>query len=191
MRKPSKKQFISIICFVFLTGLLFTPLKFHLNVYISKLIALTPFAIPSVIAAEEQSILESYQWQLVDKNGNLFHLEEKQGKVILINFWATWCAPCIAELPSLQSLYNAYGDKITFLLVTNDNANRVNAFMKKKGYTLPVYYAVTQVSKALKFTSIPTTFLIDKSGRIVIKKASVANWHAKEMITVLHKLLEQ
>lgn len=190
MIKPSIKQLINIVYIVFLVLFLFSPLKFHLNVFIHKFIALTPFATPSIIEKKEQVALESYQWQLIDKEAKLFNFEKEKGNVICINFWATWCPPCVAEMPSLQKLYDNYGNKVTFLFIANDDPKRVNAFIQKKGYTFPIYYnTYNKIPAALEHTSIPTTFLIDKSGKIVIKKATVANWYTKQIIAILDKLI--
>ena len=106
----------------------------------------------------------------------LLILKKKRGKVICINFWATWCAPFVAEMPSLQSLYDSYGDKVTFLFIANDEVETVDTFMQKRGYTLPIYYVDNEVPTALEHSSIPTTYWIDKSGRIVIKKGYILKY---------------
>lgn len=191
MIKPSKKQLTNIAFIVFLVLFLFTPLKFHLSVYMNKFIALTPFANPSAIEKKEQVSLESYQWKLIDKDGNSFDFENEKGNVVLINFWATWCPPCVAEMPSLQKLYDSYGDKITFLFVASDEVEKVNTFMLKKGYTFPIHYAYNEAPAALEHSSIPTTYLIDKSGKIVIKKSMVADWNSEEMTSIVDKLLAE
>jgi len=189
MIKPSKKQLANIAFIVFLVLFLFTPLKFHLSVYMNKFIALTPFANPSAIEKEEQVSLESYQWKLIDKDGNYLDFENEKGKVVLVNFWATWCPPCVAEMPSLQKLYDSYGDKITFLFVASDEIERVNTFMMKNGYTFPIHYAYNEAPAALEHSTIPTTYLIDKSGKIVIKKSIIADWNSAKTRVLLDDLL--
>jgi len=191
MTKLSKRQLNNIAFIVFLLLFIFTPLKFHLSVYMNKLMALTPFATPSAIEKNEQVSLESYQWKLIDKNHTIIDFENEKGNVVFINFWATWCPPCVAEMPSLQELYDAYDGKVTFLFVASDEVERVNAFMLKKGYTFPIHYAHNKAPAALEHSSIPTTYLIDKSGRIVLKKAMVADWSSEEMTAILDELLTE
>src|SRR5690606_22627815 len=70
---------------------------------------------PSIESKETSTRLTDYNWHLRDGNDVAFNLQETKGNVVLINFWATWCPPCIAEMPSLQKLYNDYGDKVAFL----------------------------------------------------------------------------
>lgn len=191
MIKLSKKQFTNIAFIVFLVLFLFTPLKFHLSVYMNKFITLTPFAAPSTIENKKQISLESYQWKLIDKDGNSFDFENEKGNVVLINFWATWCPPCVAEMPSLQKLYDSYGDKITFLFVASDEVLKVNTFMLKKGYTFPIHYASNGAPAALEHSTIPTTYLINKSGKIVIEKSMVADWNSEEMTSIVDKLIAE
>lgn len=190
MIKLSKRQYSNIFSIAFILLFLFTPLRFHLGVYMNKLIVLTPFTTPSTLEDNEQVILESYDWKLLDDSGIQYDFEDERGKVVFINFWATWCPPCVAELPSLQKLYDVYGDKITFLFIASDEVENVNAFMDKKGFTFPVRYKKSEYPDGLEHTSIPTTYIIDKLGKIVLEKSAVADWNSKEVHGILEELLE-
>jgi len=191
MIKPSRKQLTNIVFIVFLLLFLFTPLKFHLSVYVNKLIALTPFATPSTIDAEEQVSLKNYEWKLVDENGNNYDFKKEKGKVVFVNFWATWCPPCVAEMPDLQKLYDDYSDKVTFLFIANDEVDRVNAFLKKNEYTFAIHYEYGKTPIVLEHSSIPTTYLINRSGKIVMKKAMVADWNSEKMRAILNELIAE
>ena len=191
MIKPSKKQLTNIVFIVFLLLFLFTPLKFLLSVYVNKLIALTPFATPSTIDAEEQVSLKNYEWKLVDENGNNYDFKREKGKVVFVNFWATWCPPCVAEMPDLQKLYDDYRDKVTFLFIANDQVDRVNAFLKKNEYTFATHYEYDKTPTFLEHSSIPTTYLINRSGKIVMKKAMVADWNSEKMRAILNELIAE
>src|SRR5690606_14890870 len=79
----------------------------------------------------------NYYLDLVDANGNAIQLENLKGKVVFINFWATWCPPCIAEMPSIQKLYSEFesDEEVVFLLVEmDDKPQKAIQFMEKKGY---------------------------------------------------------
>ncbi|MEP4781473.1 MAG: TlpA disulfide reductase family protein [Algibacter sp.] len=144
---------------------------------------------PSVVAKENQNKLNSYNWKLRDYNGSIFNFETVKGKVVLINFWATWCPPCIAEMPSMQSLYNDYSDKIEFVFVSNESSQTIREFLDKKKYTFNVYSPVNSAPESFDVSSIPRTFLIDKKGNIVIDKIGASNWDSDKVRVTIDNLL--
>ncbi len=102
MGANKKKSWISNIIFIGLIALvLFTPVGSKLKYWASKLMA--SFT-PSVQKVEKRERLTDYHWQLIDNNGQSFNLSQAQGKVIFLNTWATWCPPCIAEMPQTPKL---------------------------------------------------------------------------------------
>lgn len=173
--KSSKKKTIQNIIFIIFLGLLlFSPLGTFIKVQINRLIVFSP----KTIQVQDQKMLSSYQWQLLDANGKQVSLKNYRGKVIFINFWATWCPPCIAEMPSLQKLYNDYQDKIVFLFVTSDSFEKSKAFLKKEELDLPIYQAITKPPLEMESSTIPATYVIDKQGNIIVAKIGTANWNS-------------
>lgn len=132
-----------------------------------------------------------YNWKYQSFTGEMHHFSENKDKVVLLNFWATWCPPCVAEMPSLQELYDAYGDKVEFVLITGDDNNLVAPFMNKRDYSLPVYNAVDLVPDILKSKNIPVTYLISKKGEIILHKTGAAKWHSDKVKALLDKLLAE
>ncbi len=130
-------------------------------------------------------------WQLKQVDGTTLTLKELEGKVIFINLWATWCPPCIAEMPQLQKLYDDYNGKVEFLFISNENIPTIRAFIDKKGFTLPAYVPINQYPSDFEATSIPTTFVIDKNGALVISKSGVAQWNSKRIRGILDALINQ
>lgn len=96
----------------------------------------------------------------------------------------------MAELPSIEALYQDYGETINFVLVTRETPEVVNRFLQKKGYTLPVYFPLSQLPETLQSNSIPTNFLIDGKGNILIKETGAANWNSKKVREVLDELIQ-
>ncbi len=146
---------------------------------------------PKVNSVKPKLNNEVYAWQLKDMYGKHLTYSQFANKVVFINLWATWCPPCIAELPDLQKLYNDYGDKVEFLFVSNENIKVISEFLQKKKYTLPAYTPISEYPVDFETRSIPTSFVINKDGEIVISKKGVAKWNSKRIRGVLDVLLEQ
>lgn len=130
---------------------------------------------------------------LNDINGKKTTLSEFRGKVVLLNFWATWCGPCRAEMPSLNNLYNEFKDKgFVVLAVSVDTSEKpVRSFIKDLKLSFPV---LMDKNKAVSFDEygvfgLPTTFLIDKSGIITEKIMGEMRWDSPRMKEKISRLL--
>ena len=173
--KKIKKSTVQNIVFILLIALLlFSPLGTFVKVQLNRFIAFSP----KTIAVSDQKMLSTYQWQLKDATGNTVSLEAYKGKIVFINFWATWCPPCIAEMPSIQKLYTDYQDQIVFLFVTTDSFEKANAFMIKENLTLPVYQSLTNPPVEMDSSTIPATYIIDKQGNVITSKIGTADWNS-------------
>jgi len=146
---------------------------------------------PGMLPAEKQVRLTDadYSWELTDQRGNPVEVMSLKGKVIFLNFWATWCPPCVAELPEIQKLYEKHGESVTFLLVTDQEPDVVEAFLEKHGYDLPVSYATSAIPPAFHRRSIPTTYVISRDRRIVVRKTGAMNWDSRGTDRLLAELL--
>ncbi len=175
------KKAVSNIAFVILIGLLLYP---PTKAYFIRLISFAP----SIENTEDQQQLTSYNWYLKGLNTDDVDFNKQENKVVFVSFWATWCPPCIAEMPSMQKLYDDYKDKATFLFVTNEDWAKVQKFYIDKGYNLPTYNQKTQSPELFYSKTVPTTFIVDKKGKIVIKKTGAANWNSDKVRKLLDKL---
>lgn len=178
-----KKNWLNILVLLFIALLFLPQTGMPIRVYFNRLVAFSP----SEVEKSERIILNDYNWALNTLDEELVNLTQSEGKVVLINKWATWCPPCVAELPSLQELHTAYGDQVDFYLVTAEKEEIVNRFLKKKGYNFPVYIQSEKSPELLFSRSIPQTFVLSKNGEIVIDKGGVANWNSEK----IHKLLDE
>ncbi len=178
-----KKRWGDILWGVFILLLLIPQTGKPLRVFISRTLAFSP----TVQSVDERQVLENYQWKLRSLDGEIVDFESFKGKKILVNFWATWCPPCIAEMPSFQALYNDYQDNAVFLFVSNEKHPDLTKFITKYGYNLPIYQAITENPKALESNSLPTTFLTDENGHILIKKVGAANWNSEKVRILLEQ----
>lgn len=186
--KLKKGQVSNLVFLVVIVVILFTPVGTAVKVWVNRFIAFSP----GIIDADDRKLLTDYNWRLEDAvTGDIENLEQMKGEVVLVNLWATWCPPCIAEMPSMQALYDSYGDKVNFLFVTSDKKASVENFMSEHKYTFPVYYERSSIPAELFSRSIPATYLIDKEGRIVIDKTGAADWNSQQVRDQLDFLLKQ
>ena len=126
-----------------------------------------------------------------DAKGEMVTLASLKGKVVFINFWATWCPPCIAELPSINTLYQKLGThkNIVFLMADADgNPERSSLFLQKKHYDLPVYAATTTVPAEIAAGTIPTTVVLNKKGEMVYHHEGVADYTNDKFAAYLQQL---
>ncbi|MGB5204248.1 TlpA family protein disulfide reductase [Eudoraea sp.] len=184
--KLKRTQLINIAIILLLALYFFTPIGFHAKVYLNRLISHNPVPVEE----RAQQFLEDYDFKLVNSKGNVVNLLDYKGEVIFINFWATWCPPCVAEMPGLQLLYNAYREKVTFLFIARDKKEKVSNFITKKNYNLPVYFESGFTPKTLYSAALPTTFIIDKKGNIVVAETGSADWNSESVHILLDGLLK-
>ena len=132
---------------------------------------------------------------LADVNGKKVALSEYKGKVILINFWATFCAPCKAEMPSLNNLFLAFKNDgfIVLAISTDDSEKPVQSFMKEKAIAFPVLMDKDQEVYFDQYgvLGLPTSFLIDREGIITDKIRGEREWDTPEMKEKIGTLLSK
>ncbi len=188
------KKHKSNIIFVAFVLLMFLFPKNPVRIFLTDLAGKARTAVESFeLDKEDRKQLSSQdlQWQLLDMNGQRFTLEKLGGQPVLINVWATWCPPCVAELPSLQKLYRDYGDKVHFVFLAEDDPGKVRAFLKKRNLNIPVYFSATQKPFLLQSGSIPTTFVLDKNKTLRIKKTGAMDWNANKIRKLLDKYISE
>jgi len=144
---------------------------------------------PSITDLENRNQLSNYDWQLLDNSGNQFDFNKTKGNVIFVNLWATWCPPCIAEMPSMQKIYDDYGNKVVFLFVSNEDINITTSFLERKELSIPLFSPLSSNPIEISSKSIPATYIIDKNGFIVVEKTGAANWNSDSIRELLDSLL--
>lgn len=115
--------------------------------------------------------------KLLDAEGKIVSLSDMKGKVIFMNMWATWCPPCIAEMPSIDKLHEEMGDEVAFVLVSIDqDFETAKAFDKRKGYDLPIYAPASNLPKMYQSNAIPSTYVIDAQGNLALTHRGMADY---------------
>ena len=124
-----------------------------------------------------------------DLAGALVPFPTYSGRVLVLNFWATWCAPCVAEMPSLQRLMAATADlDVAFACATPEKPEVVRSFVAKRGITLPVCLVAGDPPACFRGRAIPATFIIDKTGRIVMRHTGAARWDDPSVVAFVRGL---
>jgi peroxiredoxin len=127
-------------------------------------------------APAEQAVAELFAQTLPDPDGQPQPLSQWQGRVLVVNFWATWCPPCVEEMPDLQKVRDAYADRgVEVLGIGIDNANKIRAFRDQHGIGFPLLVAGfggQELARSLgnQVAAMPYTAVIDRSGRVVHRK---------------------
>lgn len=125
-------------------------------------------------------------------NGKQLNLSDLKGKVVLLNFWATWCPPCREEIPSMMKLNNAMAGKpFQMVAVSIDEGGQpaIESFFKTSGFNLPAYTDPdSRAAKAYGITGVPETFVIDKNGVLLKKVIGPMAWDSPDVLSYLEGL---
>ena len=139
---------------------------------------------------EDHETPASYDLSLVSLGGRPAHFEEFRGKTIFMNLWATWCPPCLAEMPYIQSLYDDLEseDVVFVMLSTDEDVDVVRQFIAAKGYTFPVYRVVGRMPDAYRSLTLPTTYVISPQGKLATVHVGMANYNTRGFKSFLRAL---
>jgi len=126
-------------------------------------------------------------------SGGQVSLSGLRGKVVFLNFWATWCPPCRSEMPSLERLYRRYKDKgLAFLAVDlGEDRDGVAAFVRQNAFSFPVAIDPGEAARDYGIRSIPTTFILDREGRAVALAIGGRNWDSPAVFAALDAFLRE
>ena len=126
--------------------------------------------------------------QLRDEQGKIISLSALKGKRVFLNLWATWCPPCVAELPSIQSLYDKTGklqDNVFLIVSLDDEFVTAKDFMKKKGYNFPIYEVVGNMPELFNVPGIPATFVFDKKGALNFSHIGMNDYSKRRFVQMM------
>lgn len=140
--------------------------------------------------AEEEAEPASYDLALRSLDGEPAHMESFRGRTIFLNLWATWCAPCLAEMPYIQKLYEDVGDEgIVFITIsTDEEADVARQYIEAKGYTFPVYRVDGPMPALYRSPTLPTTWVISPEGKLATVHAGMANYNTRGFKRFLRSL---
>ena len=129
--------------------------------------------------------------QLIDANNEPLDFSDFEGKVVFVNNWASWCPPCIVEMPSIEELKSKLKDEdVVFVMVSFDQEKaKATEFIKRKGFDFDVYFPGPDYP--FMTSSIPATFILDKDGKTVSEQVGMADYSGDEIFEELKALANQ
>lgn len=130
-------------------------------------------------------------FDFVDGKGNVQNSSSLRGKVVFINFWASWCPPCRAEFPSIEALYTQLKDNpdVFFLTINEDSDPATGkAYLDKEGFSIPMYRSNGNVPGEIYSGTLPTTIVLDKKGEIRFHHTGIANYASGKFVKQIEKL---
>jgi thiol-disulfide isomerase/thioredoxin len=134
----------------------------------------------------------SLDWTVQGLDGAEINLKEyAQDKPVFLNFWATWCPPCVDEMPSIERLYGQFGDSMAFVCISQEDETTLRKFVEAKNYSLPVFRTASDLPSELNAQALPTTFILSPEGRILLKHLGGADWSHESVVAFLREKLSR
>ena len=201
-KKKSKKRtiieyaiFAAVLLILYLTGL-------HTEVigFMQRGLLATGLITPKIemtnqddsqadITASTTAIPADFNLMLMDEDGQTILLEDFKGKPIFMNMWATWCPPCIAEMPNINKLYKEIGSQVNFVMIAlDDDFETAKAFNTRKGFDLPIYTLQSRRPAMYQSTTVPTTYVISADGHLMLTHKGMANYNTSKFKKFLEGL---
>jgi len=177
---------------VFVGVLLFILFNGAAKAWVLQQLAQTGLFNATIKTEPPSNATDAIAFNYLDENNKTLSTTDLKGKVVFINFWATWCPPCRAEMPSINNLYKEFSkdERFVFLFINEDeDAAKVTDYLNEKGYKLPVTKAVGPIPKEVYSGTLPTTLVLNKEGKVVMKKEGLGNYDSKKFIAQLKSLL--
>ena len=194
-KKSTKRNLTEWAIIIGVAGLLyFTGLYTDVIGYVQQAVLMTGIIQPEMNIPPEKQINADFNLTLVSFNYDIVPLEKLKGKVIFLNFWASWCPPCRGEMPTIQNLYDKLKDEnnIAFVMFSLDNdTSKAKQFIRQKGYTFPAYFPAGNFPGTYNSGTIPSTFIISPSGKIVSKEIGMADYNSSKVLNFITELAKE
>lgn len=139
-------------------------------------------------ASTPASEIELNKVKLKELNGQVIDLSQFKGKTIFINFWATWCKPCLQEMPSIERAQaQLKNENIVFLLASNEEPEEIEQFKNKHNYSFQ--YVRIENLEALNIVALPTTYIFNSEGKLKFSESGSRNWDDISSIELITKIM--
>lgn len=193
-----RQNIFSSILALFFVVLLVSP---EAKTFFMRQIASTGLLNPKVkevsvdqTTVESENLSPKINFYLKDEKQNILNTAEMEGKVVFINFWASWCPPCRAEFPSIQKFYDQYKtqENLVFLTINlDDDPAAGKNYLTKENFTVPFLTTENEIPTEYFRGSLPTTLLLDKKGNIRMNHAGMADYSSSGFYSQVDQLLNE
>ena len=192
MSKRSRIEWLIVIILI----LIFAYTGWHkpLIVQLQKAMIYTGLLSPDTTNPPVVSNHGIYQLQFIDEEGNVHQLQEFEGQVIFINFWATWCPPCRAEMPGIDNLFKEMQNpELKYLIITMEqDFEKARNFKAKEGFQFPIFQLVGRLPNIYAHSSsIPRSYVINKNGEMIMRHVGLADYDSKKFKSFLEDALAE
>ena len=168
-----------------------TGMAVHVQAGLQRILLETGLFHPQVIAVESR-VPAATSFRYAGPDGGTRALADSDGRVRFVNFWATWCAPCLAEMPAISRLHADYADRVEFVMVSLDeDPDQASAYVDRAGFGFDPVRPASPVPSSLTSGVIPTTVVIDRSGRIAVREDGMADYDSRKFRLALDRLLSE
>ena len=183
----NKQTIYTLLIIALVLSFFITPLGDFSKEFLNKSFATTP----TIISAENQGKVISYNWQLKRADWSFFNFEEAKNKVVFINFWTTWHLPSRAQLDDIQQLYDTYNGNVLFYIITDQERELPDEFINRKGYTFPITYQIIGEPSPIKLLKPSGSYILDKKGNIVVHQTAIADWNNDTIRNLMDRLISE
>lgn len=124
-----------------------------------------------------------FNFALVNDEGERMNLEDFKGEITFINVWASWCPPCVAEMPTIETLYNEVADhkEINFIILSLDQEpDKATEFMESRDFAMPYHFPASALPAMFNSQYLPTTYVVSKEGQVIYKREGIADYSSPE-----------
>ncbi|GLB50491.1 TlpA family protein disulfide reductase [Neptunitalea lumnitzerae] len=180
-----KKTFFNLVLILFVLSFFVTPLGRE-----SKIILIRLFSgAPEIVETPKEKI--DFDWVLKEKDNTQFNFKKSEGRVTFVNFWSSWRLTSVAELKTVQQLYDDYKDQVDFYIITNEIPKPVDSLKEARGYTFKETYLIIGEKMPFNAEIIPSGYIIDKNGYVAAESSKVTDWNTTKVRTLLDKLISE
>ena len=182
-----KKTILNVLLIGLVLSFFVTPLGDFSKELLNKWFATTP----TIIKPANRGQILDYHWRLKDADWSYYNFQKSKGKVVFINFWASWNLPSRAQMDDIQKLYDAYNDKVDFYIITDEERTDPEEFITRKGYTFPITYQIIGERSPMEILKPPGSYILDKKGHIAVHQKAISDWDNSTVYGLLDELIQE
>jgi len=183
-----KKRWASILFYGIIILLIFSP---GAKSWVLQQVVSTGLLKAEIKNDGAKDLQNAATFSFIDGEGKTSTTADLKGKVVFINFWASWCPPCRAEMPSLENLYQKLKDNSNFVFLfinEDDDRSKGLKYLEANDFTIPFYQASGNVPAEIFSGSLPTTIVLNKKGKVVLKHSGMARYDTQDFMSQLKEL---